>query len=103
MNSVEIKSVVIAGGGTAGWMTAAALARVMGPRITITLVESTEIGIVGVGEATIPAIAHFNRLVKIDEDEFLRQTQGTFKLGIEFVDWHEKGQAYLHAFGPIGR
>ena len=84
-------------------MTAAALARVLGPRLSITLVESSEIGIVGVGEATIPAIAHFNRLVKIDEDEFLRATHGTFKLGIEFVDWWEKGQAYMHAFGPVGR
>ncbi len=84
-------------------MTAAALARVLGPRLDITLVESSAIGIVGVGEATIPAIALFNKRVKIDEDEFLRQTQGTFKLGIEFVDWYGKGQAYMHAFGPVGR
>ncbi|HLA72934.1 MAG TPA: tryptophan halogenase family protein [Steroidobacteraceae bacterium] len=99
----EVRSVVIAGGGTAGWMTAAALARVMGPRLTITLVESSEIGIVGVGEATIPAIAQFNRMIKIDEDDFLRHTQGTFKLGIEFVNWWEKGHTYMHAFGPVGR
>jgi tryptophan halogenase len=101
--SREVKSVVIAGGGTAGWMAAAAIARVLGPRLTITLVESSEIGIVGVGEATIPAIANFNRMVKLDEDEFLRHTQGTFKLGIEFADWWQKGQAYMHAFGPVGR
>jgi tryptophan halogenase len=99
----EVRSIVIAGGGTAGWMTAAALVRVLGPRLSITLVESSEIGIVGVGEATIPAIASFNRLVKIDEDDFLKATQGTFKLGIEFDGWYRRGQAYMHAFGPVGR
>src|SRR6476659_9382348 len=103
MQQREVRSVVIAGGGTAGWMAAAALVRALGPRMTITVVESSEIGIVGVGEATIPAIANFNRMVKIDEDDFLRHTQGTFKLGIEFVDWWQKGQAYMHAFGPVGR
>jgi tryptophan halogenase len=103
MQQSEIRSIVIAGGGTAGWMAAAALARVMGPRLTITLVESSEIGIVGVGEATIPAIAQFNKMVKLDEDDFLRHTQGTIKLGIEFVDWWKKGEAYMHAFGPVGR
>jgi tryptophan halogenase len=84
-------------------MAAAAIAKVLGPRLTLTLVESDEIGIVGVGEATIPSIALYNDLLRIDENDFLLQTQGTFKLGIEFVNWYESGHSYMHAFGGIGK
>ena len=103
MPESELKSVVIVGGGTAGWMTAAAVAKVLGPRLHITLVESDEIGIVGVGEATIPPISLYNDMLRINEDEFLRETQGTFKLGIEFVDWKQRGHAYMHSFGGLGK
>ncbi len=100
--SKPVQSVAIIGGGTAGWMAAAALAKQLPKTVALTLVESDAIGTIGVGEATIPAIRRFNQILGIDEAEFLKATGGTFKLGIEFVDWGALGQTYIHAFGMTG-
>ncbi|WAC49850.1 tryptophan 7-halogenase [Asticcacaulis sp. SL142] len=96
-------NIVIVGGGTAGWMTAAGLSLACPPQLaTITLIESDDIGTIGVGEASIPSIAHFNSLLRIDEREFMAKTRATFKLGIEFVGWGGEGQSYMHPFGSFG-
>lgn len=98
-----IRRVVIAGGGTAGWMAAAALSKTLGKVLDITLVESEEIGTVGVGEATIPTLVTFHRLLDIGEQEFMAAVQGTIKLGISFENWLDVGHRYIHSFGLSGK
>lgn len=104
MNNDNVSSVVILGGGTAGWMAAASLARYFeGREASVTLVESETIGTVGVGEATIPSIRDFNASLGIDELDFIRATGATFKLGIEFVDWRRPGERFFHPFADFGQ
>ncbi len=103
MTETLVKTVVIAGGGTAGWVTAAALSHHLGPALNIILIESDAIGTVGVGEATIPTQRSFHTYLGISEQEFMRATGATFKLGIEFEGWGDVGERYIHSFGTLGK
>ncbi|WGO97985.1 tryptophan 7-halogenase [Saccharophagus degradans] len=98
-----IKKIVIVGGGTAGWMSAAILKKVLADNVSIQLIESDSIAPVGVGEATIPPIQHVNRVLGLDEAEFLRETKATLKLAIRFENWRVPGESYFHTFGAPGK
>lgn len=99
----KIRKVVVVGGGTAGWMSAALIKRLLANQVVVELVESDEIGIIGVGEATIPPIQHVNAVLGLDEAEFLRETKATIKLAIKFENWRVLGESYYHTFGTPGR
>lgn len=103
MDAPKVSRVVIAGGGTSGWCTAAALAQHLGSLLDITLIESDEIGVVGVGEATFPTIRNFHGILGLDEREFLRATRGSIKLAISFENWARRGDRYIHSFGVNGK
>ncbi|MBA8886477.1 tryptophan halogenase [Dokdonella fugitiva] len=102
MTDRSIRSIVIVGGGTAGWMTAAACSKILGRSVSIRVIESEEIRTVGVGEATVPHLKRFNNVLEFDEVDFVKRTQGTFKLGIQFENWARVGDSYVHGFGTIG-
>jgi tryptophan halogenase len=97
-----IRKIVIVGGGTAGWMAAAPLAQRLGNRCEIVLVESPDIGTIGVGEATLPTIRFYNSALQLDHADFIKKTKATFKLGIEFRDWGHVGNRFFHGFGDFG-
>ncbi|WP_140984576.1 tryptophan halogenase family protein [Asticcacaulis tiandongensis] len=103
MSTQTIRKVVIAGGGSAGWCAATALTRLLGPLLEVTLVESKDIGIIGVGEATVPTIRNFHHLLNIDEKEFMRATNGSIKMAIRFENWARLGDSYIHSFGIVGK
>ena len=97
-----VRKITIVGGGTAGWMTAALLSRLLS-KVENKLIESDEIGIIGVGEATIPHIRNYWQLAGLDQFQMIKESKATFKLGIQFVDWGAPGESYVHGFGKIGR
>jgi tryptophan halogenase len=103
VEDAKIRKVVIAGGGTAGWLAATALTHQFRDRLEVVLIESEQIGTVGVGESTVPPIRNFHRFLQIDEQEFLREVAGTFKLSISFENWRRPGERYIHPFGITGQ